>query len=129
MLVFILTTLGLGVLCSIPGIILGKWMVAKGVVQEEISVKWMIGSTIVSFFVLRFLLPQASLVWIIIGASVMWWGLYKSDLWTTFFRGRWWWQKNPEPLTLLEQMFSFLVIMGSMAIIVVLAVIMDAMLK
>jgi hypothetical protein len=100
-------------------------MVTKGLVQEEISAKWMIGSTIVIFFVLRLLLPQVSLVWIIIGVSFVWWGLYRSDLWTTLHRGRWWWEENPEPLTLSEELISFLVVVGMIALAIVVMILVS----
>ncbi len=91
--VFVITTLVLGALCSIPGILLGRVLAAKGIATDQ-SVLVVI-SSIIGLFLSRLILPNVPVGYIaaffIILIPI---GVYRHDLWTTFREGRWWWSKK-----------------------------------
>jgi len=92
-LIFILTTLGLGVLCSIPAIVVGRLLAARGIVREKPL--WVIAGTVCTLFVWRLWFPQAPLgCFVAIGALFLPLAAYRADLWT-YFRG-WKLPKNNE---------------------------------
>ena len=87
-LVFTFTTLALGILCSVPGIVLGRLLVARRVVRE-LSAVWLVGGSVGSMFFLRLLLPLAPLgllaVVLVVGMPI---GIYKADLWAYLLKRR-----------------------------------------
>jgi hypothetical protein len=84
---FIFTTLGLGILCSIPGIIIGRLLAIRGIVRE--TPIWLLLGSVCILFVLRLSLPQAPLgLLIVIVTAFFPLGMYRHDLWTFFRRGR-----------------------------------------
>ena len=94
MLVFVVTTLILGVLCSIPGVITARLLASKGVVRVQPA--WLdIGSTVCGLLLARLLVPQLPLGYWVVGFLVLLpIGVYRDDLWATLFKGRWWWLKE-----------------------------------
>jgi hypothetical protein len=93
MLVFIITTLGLGLLCSIPGFLIGRYLTAKGIARD--GPVWEIVSNICGLLIARLVLPDVPLIYIVAFFLVLSpFGVYRHDLWTTFRSGRWWWLKE-----------------------------------
>lgn len=85
-LVFVLTTVGLGILCAIPGIVVGRLLAARGVVRE--APIWLLVGGICILLVLRLSFPQAPLgLLVAIETVFLPLGMYRQDLWTYFRRG------------------------------------------
>ena len=87
---FILTTLVLGLVCSLPGVIVGRILAAKGVVQD-----YKVKPVVLTVFVVlagRLLLPGTPMIGVFaFGVLFSTFGVYRSDWWTTHRKGRWWW--------------------------------------
>jgi len=85
-LIFILTTFGLGVLCSIPAIVVGRLLATRGVVKEMPA--WVLAAGVGAMFLSRLLSPQAPIVLVVaIVAMFLPLGMYRADLWI-YFRER-----------------------------------------
>jgi hypothetical protein len=86
-LLFVLTTVGLGILCAIPGIVVGRLLAARGVVRE--APVWLLAGGVCILFVLRLSFPQASLGLLVAIVTVFLpLGMYRQDLWTRFREGK-----------------------------------------
>lgn len=86
-LIFILTTFGLGVLCSIPTIVVGRLLAARGVVRE--MPVWVLTAGVGAMFLSRLLVPQAPVALVVaIVAIFLPLGMYRADLWTYFREGK-----------------------------------------
>ena len=92
-LTFILTTLGWGITCSMPGVVMGQLLASKGIVRDR-SI-WVVGGSICGLLFGRLVLPSAPLSWLVVIFLILSpLGMYRDDLWTTFRRGKWWWVKG-----------------------------------
>lgn len=79
--IFILTTLVLGVIMSIPGVMVGRLLASKGIVRAR--PKWIVGAGILGLFVARLMAPQAALRFLFaLGIILVPLGMYRQDLWT-----------------------------------------------
>jgi hypothetical protein len=80
-LIFVLTTLGLGMLCSLPALFFGRLLAARGIVREKPA--WVAGGAVCTLFAWRLWFPQAPLApFLVIGAILLPLGAYRADLWT-----------------------------------------------
>ena len=96
MLVFVVTTLILGVLCSIPGVITARLLASKGVVRVQPVWQDIVG-TVGGLALGRLLAPQLPLGYWVVGFLVLFpIGIYRDDLWATLFKGRWWLKEKHE---------------------------------
>jgi hypothetical protein len=85
--VFVVITAGLGALCSIPGIVVGKWLASRGIVRE--TPIWLLVTSICMLFVLRILLREQPLWFHAVLVTVLVpLGIYRQDLWTYFRAGK-----------------------------------------
>lgn len=90
---FILVTIGIGVLISIPMVLIQLWLIREGLSREPI---WFI---IIGAFLLVFIqrIWFSDISWacsgplIIIGGLL---GLNRGYLWRTMRRGAWWWKEG-----------------------------------
>jgi len=84
---FVLTTLGLGILCAIPTIVIGRLLATRGIVHE--MPVWVVVGTVCTLLAWRLLFPEASLgCFVTMGTILLPIGIYRHDLWTYFRRGR-----------------------------------------
>jgi len=89
-LIFASSTLLLGILCSIPGVIAGRLLASNGIARDTSF--WLIAVNIAGLFLERLLFPALPIGWLIAMHTLLSpLGIYRHDLWTTFRRGRWWW--------------------------------------
>gem|GEM_PF-3288600 len=116
---FIAVTSGLGILCSIPGILIGHFLAAKGIAPDQS--RWVVMSSILGLLITRLMMPDVPLIYIVITFSILApLGLYRHDLWTTFRSGRWWWLK---PSNERQPLFNLLISgILSLGIVVVLGI-------
>ena len=92
-LVFVISTVGLGLLCSLPGVLAGKYLAKKGLAKDQ-SI-WVVTGEVFAMFLARLMLPSVPLAYIVTLAFVLSpIGVYRHDLWTTFRRGKRWWSKD-----------------------------------
>lgn len=85
--IFVLTTLGLGILCSIPGVFVGWLLATRGMVREKPS--WIIGTSVCGLFVYRLWFSQVPLGYLLAVVTILLpLGMYRQDLWTYFRKGR-----------------------------------------
>jgi hypothetical protein len=85
--IFFLTTLTLGILGSVPGIVVGRLLVNK-VVVREVPV-WLLVGSVVMLFILRLSFPQAPLGLLVAIVTIFLpLGMYRQDLWTYLRRGK-----------------------------------------
>ena len=88
---FILSSFFLGILCSIPGLIIGRYLDKRGVIRSS---PWLIVTmAIVWTFGGRILFPEFSLISILLVISSALPFIYVNELWFTMKWGRWWWLK------------------------------------
>ena len=86
-LVFILATFGLGMLCSIPGVVVGRLLATKGLVREKPA--WVCVANVCGLFVYRLWFPQVHLAYLLLVVTVLLpLGMYRQDLWTYFRVGK-----------------------------------------
>ena len=86
-LAFALKTLGLGVLCSVPGIVAGRYLASREIVRE--TPIWLLVGSVCILFILRLSFPQARLEMLVgIVVVLVPLGMYRQDLWTYFREGR-----------------------------------------
>lgn len=87
-LVLLLTSFGLGVLCSIPTILFGRWLATRDIVSEpSIGIEIMIATCAVFFW--QLLLPQISLwLFVIIYMVVSPYRAHRDKLWAYFLKGK-----------------------------------------
>ena len=97
--VFILTTLILGILCAIPGIIVGRLWEARGLARS-LPIPFL-GTTVFLVFLFRLrdlVLPW----WFYVGASIVLpLILFRFEFMATSQKGKWWWLKESEKKTSL----------------------------
>lgn len=89
---FIFSSLFLGILCSIPGLLIGKVLSKKGLVRD--GPWWVISLTVICMFGARLLFPRASILYIfglLLLASI---SFYSNELWLALNKGPWWWIKS-----------------------------------
>ena len=92
---FIVSTVGLGLFCSIPGVLTGKILSRKGIVRDRTIL--VISSDIFGFFLARLVVPDAPLIYIVVIFLIISpLGVHDYDLWTTFRSGKWWWLKSKD---------------------------------
>ena len=119
MFVFIITTLGLGVLCSIPGILVGRYLAIKGIARAHSKME--VATSIAGMFIVRLMLPDLPLIYIVpffLFLSPL--GAYRADLWTTFRSGKWWWlKKNDERQPLFNLPVSIAISFGIGVVIMI----------
>lgn len=85
--VFVVITAGLGALCSIPGIVVGKRLASRGVVRE--TPIWLLVTSICMLFVLRISFSEHPLWFHTVLVTVLVpLGIYRQDLWTYFREGK-----------------------------------------
>lgn len=121
-LVFITTTIGIGILISIPGILIGRFLVAKGIVRDR-SVSVVVISVLVLLSI-PLIAPDFPMIYI---ATVLLFfsplGAYRDDLWTTFRSGKWWWlKKNDEMQPLFDLPVSLILSLVIWGVVVALTV-------
>ena len=91
--ILIVTSLGIGIACSLPGILIGQWLAVKGFVRDH--------PIRLALFCMAVILFFARLG----GASIPWWGylwgsilpplgFYRADMAIYWDRGSWWWLKK-----------------------------------
>lgn len=89
---YILSSLAYGVVCSIPGIMFGYLLGEKGIVRN--SPWWVIVMSTLGVFGLRIFFPSVSIWIILIVLSLTSPFIYRHDLWNTWVKGKWWWVKK-----------------------------------
>lgn len=92
---FILLTLVLGLFCSAPGVIWGRFLAAKGLVRER-SVEYVIvtvGAVVLVCFLLSFSLTGWLMLAVLtfLGPG----GYYRYEVWITSKKGKGWWLQTP----------------------------------
>ena len=92
---FLLSSIGLGILCSIPGLLAGYYWGKSGIVRN--SPWWVIVTAIVVIAGGRLLFPKIPLVYILIvlfiSSPLI---IYRHDLWNVSQKGKWWWVEKDE---------------------------------
>jgi len=120
---FILTTIGLGLLWSIPGFAITKILARKGMVHDRpiIYIMYAIGVICVTFLLRR---NHVILSWWIYGISAILMPLAgaRNKLILTGRRGKWWWKKAEYNKT------GLLDIVGAIIIYLLLALLLIAVL-
>ena len=92
---FIVSTVGLGLFCSIPGVLIGKILSRKGIAKDQSIL--VIISDILGVFLARLVVPDAPLIYIVaLFLIISPLGVCRHDLWTTFRSGKWWWLKSKD---------------------------------
>ena len=86
---FILSSVGLGILCSIPGLVAGYYWGKSGLVRN--GPWWVLVATIIMVFGGRLIFPQIPLIYILVFLFVTSPFVYNNELWLAFTKGRWWW--------------------------------------
>ena len=101
---FILSTITIGLLCSIPSLVLGYWLDKKGFAafQPYLTPFLFIGV----LFWMRLAAPNANLVFFICWLILFSPAIYSQDLWFTYKRGKWWWNQNDSEKTELGEVNS-----------------------
>lgn len=84
-LVFVGTTLALGVACSIPTVLVGYLLKKKG--KTHMPMLWGIGASVGIFFLLRLEFGDASLVTIGLIVALLTPAIYRVDLWDAYKKG------------------------------------------
>ena len=85
-LTFVGITVLAGLLCAVPGFIVGKLLVKHGMVYDRSP--WLVGGTVVNLLILRMAFAEIPLVWLMAGVTVLMpLGLFRHDLWT-YWRNR-----------------------------------------
>ena len=94
--IFILSTLAIGVACSVPGVITGRILHNIGVVQDY-KIK-PIALTTFAMLTARLIAPDVSLGWmIVLGVLVSAIGVYRGDFFATSQQGPFWWERENIP--------------------------------
>jgi len=124
MLIFVVTTLGLGVLCSIPGVLIGKYLTKNGLATDRTILE--VTSNVFGLFLTRLILPDIPLAYVVtlfLLLSPL--GVFGFDLWTTFRNGRWWWMKESserQPLFSLPVSIIVYAVIGGVPLILAVGV-------
>jgi hypothetical protein len=90
---FILVTIGIGVLISIPMVLVQLKLIRDGIVRE--SIWFIVIGAFLGVFIKRIWFNEIS--WAIFGPLIIIGGLLslnRGDLWRTMQHGRWWWKEN-----------------------------------
>ena len=93
----LVTSILLGLLCSIPGLALNTILMRKGLIRD--SKVFIVFGCILGMLACQAFFPPvpAWLAMILIGfASPS--GAFRNDLWLTSRRGRWWWKDKNKDL-------------------------------
>ena len=88
---YILVTLGVGVLCSIPAIIISRLLAKRGWIRE--TGVWPVLGAIGILFFLRLTLPEMSIVYLaVVVTIVIPITICRNDVWTSLQKGKRWWE-------------------------------------
>jgi hypothetical protein len=90
-LLFILSSLFFGALCSVPGLVFGYFLGKKGIVRA--NPKWVIAQSMVGIIGGRIFFPKVSIIIVLLLFSAFSLFVYQYDLWRTLSLGKWWWRK------------------------------------
>ena len=89
---FIVSSFVFGILCSIPGLAIERYLKKRGIVRSSpwliivMSIVWTFGG--------RILFPEFSLISILLLVSVVAPFININEIWFTMKWGRWWWLKT-----------------------------------
>jgi hypothetical protein len=102
MLIFLGIILAAGLVCSTPGLIFGRWLVAKGIAKDH-SV--LLVTVTVGVIALAHLKSFPWPWWFYVMVSLFACAVYRSDWWSYSSRGKWWWRdgdSSKEKISLLS---------------------------
>ncbi|MGE3297722.1 MAG: hypothetical protein AB7I68_10270 [Porticoccaceae bacterium] len=91
-LLFVMQTLLLGIVCSLPAVAVGRLLAAKGLLME--MPKLVIGIVVIMLFALRIQFPQVSLARLVVLVAFLSPFLYTRAVEVSFRLGNWWWKKR-----------------------------------
>jgi hypothetical protein len=89
MLIFLGITLAAGLVCSTPGLIFGRWLVARGIAKDH-SV--LLVTVTVGVIALAHLKSFPWPWWFYAMVSLFAFAVYRSDWWSYSSQGAWWWR-------------------------------------
>ena len=92
---YILVTLGVGVVCSIPGVIIGRALAKRGWIREEGV--WPVLLAIAMLFILRLTFPEMSIIYQAVFVTIFVpITICRNDVWTSLQKGKRWWEHENE---------------------------------
>jgi hypothetical protein len=114
---FLVITFALGILCSLPGVIIGKWLSAKGIAKDRSLAVLAVNVAGVLIVHLKiFPCPW----YFYVACSLLFPGIYRSDWPSYLAQGKFWWLKEPQrKMTLTE--FILVALGGLLMLIIVIS--------
>jgi hypothetical protein len=119
--VFILTTVGLGLLWSVPGIIIGYLLANRGLIPRSLLIIY-VGSLVFMTFVLRLTSQPVFWGYYVLLSVLTPLTAYRAGLMFSRQKGKWWWTRPQEKKIKTNRLGNFLAgvlcVLGILVIII-----------